>query len=285
MKILVTGARGMLGSDLCPVIEAQGDEVIRVSRNDRRGFVQFDLEDFEFVIETFERITPDAVIHCAAWTDVDGCTRNPDEARDQNAFATKALSKVCAQFKIPLLYLSTDFVFDGDKSTPYHVDDYVEPLNHYGVSKLEGEEYVQKYCTKHFIVRTSWLFGVHGKCFPATMLKLAEKKDSISVVADQIGSPTHTLDLAKSLAWLIHRTEYGTYHISNSGSCSWYEFACKTFEIAGNTAVKVLPIPASENPSPTKRPAYSVLDNSKIEKLGFPLLQSWEEALVGYFLI
>ncbi|HZP84524.1 MAG TPA: dTDP-4-dehydrorhamnose reductase [Chthonomonadaceae bacterium] len=288
MRVLVTGANGMLGLDLCAVLEQAGHDVVRTDMAVREGisvptWEQMDITDTQAVQHVVLRHQPDAVIHVAAYTDVDGCERHPDLAFRVNAFGTWNLAAVCGAHHVTLVYISTDFVFDGTKRTPYTEFDTPNPISHYGASKLAGERFVAQLCRQHFIVRSAWLFGAQGaKCFPDTMLKLAATRKELSVVIDQIGCPTHTLDLSRALIELLESPLYGTYHITNSGSCSWFEFAQKTLELAGVQNVEVKPMPASLWPSPTRRPAYSVLRHYALELQGRDNLRPWQMALAEY---
>src|SRR5579884_4112680 len=284
MRVLVTGANGMLGIDLCSLLEAAGHEVVRTDIAIREGlsvpaWEPLDITDTQAVFHAVLRHQPDAVIHTAACTDVDGCERHPDTAYRLNALGTWNVAAVCGGHHITLIYLSTDFVFDGTKTTPYTEFDTPNPINHYGASKLAGEQAVQKLCRRHYIVRTQWLFGVHGKNFPGTILELAQKRNELPVVVDQRGSPTSTLALSRALIKLLDSPLYGTYHIACKGECSWFEFAQKTLELAGISHVTLHPIPAEQWPSPTHRPAYSVLRRYVLELQGRDDLPPWQEAL------
>jgi dTDP-4-dehydrorhamnose reductase len=287
MRVLVTGANGMLGIDLCSMLEAAGEEVVRTDVTAREGataaaWEPLDITDTQAVARCLLNHQPDAVVHAAAYTDVDGCERNPDLAYRVNALGTWNLATVCGGHHITLVYISTDFVFDGAKREPYTEFDRPNPLSHYGASKLAGEEFVRQLCRQHFIVRTAWLFGVHGSNFPAKMLEFAKTRSELPVVVDQVGCPTHTRDLAHTLIVLLRSPLYGTYHVTNSGSCSWYEFARATLELAGVRSMEVHPMPAEKWPSPTKRPAYSVLRHYALELQGRNNLRPWKAALAEF---
>jgi dTDP-4-dehydrorhamnose reductase len=287
MRVMVTGANGMLGIDLCEILAAAGHDPIRTDtvakeHTPARDWTLLDITDTGAVMDAVTGFKPDSVIHVAAYTDVDGCERNPGLAFRVNVLGTWNMAAACAERDIPLFYVSTDFVFDGRKTTPYTEMDATNPLNHYGASKLAGERHVRELCRKHFICRTAWLFGIHGKSFPATMLNLAKTRTELPVVSDQVGCPTHTVDLAKTIASLLGSPLYGTYHITNTGSCSWFDLARKTLQLAGVTSMAVKAIPASEYPSPTTRPAYSVLRHQSLEIQGRDLLPPWEEALAEF---
>lgn len=287
MRVLVTGANGMLGSDLCRLLEQAGHTVVRTDVGVREGlrvppWEPLDITNTQEVLPFVGARKPDAVIHGAAYTDVDGCERNPDLAYRVNAFGTWNLAAACGNADIPLVYISTDFVFDGTKTEPYTEFDRTNPLSHYGGSKLAGEQLVRQLCRRHVIARTAWLYGVNGKSFPNTILTLAQTRTELPVVTDQVGSPTHTIDLAQTLIGLLDTPLYGTYHVVNAGSCSWFELAKKTLEIAGVTSMVIKPIPASQYPTPTRRPAYSVLRRYALELQGRDTLRPWEQALAEF---
>jgi dTDP-4-dehydrorhamnose reductase len=238
------------------------------------------------VFEVFGRFQPETVIHCAAMTDVDGCERDPDRAYLVNAIGTWNIACACAHFGCPVVYVSTDYVFDGTKESPYTEFDKPNPINVYGASKLAGEEAVRDLCAKHFIVRTSWVIAPHGKNFALTILNLAKQRivenetdKPLTIVADQIGSPTYAKDLAQFLSSLVGSPLYGIYHFTNSGYCSWYEFASKVIEFAGIDQVKVVPIKSEDWPTPTRRPKYSVLRHYRLELLGRDNVRDWKEAV------
>lgn len=287
MRILVTGANGMLGVDLCALAESAGHELIRTDIGVREGlhvsaWEHLDTTDTGAVRQALLRFAPEAVIHAAAWTDVDGCERSPDRAFRMNAMSTWNVAASCAEQDCLLAYLSTDFVFDGVTNRPYTEFDTPHPLSHYGASKLAGERFVAQLCRRHFILRTAWLFGPHGRSFPNTILNLARTRTELPVVTDQTGSPTHTMDLARTLLSLLSSPLYGLYHVVNGGSCSWFQLAQKTLELAGITSMQVRPIPSSQYPSPTRRPGYSVLRRFALEMQGKDDLPSWEIALADH---
>ncbi len=284
MRVLVTGANGMLGIDMCTLLQGAGHEVIRTDVGAREGanvapWESLDITDTRAVHQSIIRHQPDAVVHGAAYTDVDGCTRDPDLAHRINAFGTWNLASACSEHHVLLTYISTDFVFDGSKKEPYTEFDTTNPLSPYGASKLAGEQFVKSLCRKFFIVRTSWLFGIHGKSFPATMINLAKTRSTLDIVCDQIGSPTHTVDLAKTVISLLASPLHGTYHVTNSGHCSWFELAKRTLELCGHTGTEVKPMPAAQWPTPTVRPAYSVLRHYALELQGKDNLPPWQQAL------
>lgn len=266
MKVLVTGANGMLGQDLCPILEDAGCFVIETD---------VDNMDITKPEETEVFITgthPDLVIHCAAYTNVDKAEEDLETASKINAAGAENIAKVCGKLDIPMVYISTDYVFDGKNNVPYKPDDKTNPINNYGLTKLQGEEAVKKYCKKYYIARTSWLYGIHGKNFVETMLSLKDKPE-LKVVDDQIGCPTWTVELANGILKLLQKP-YGTYHVCGSGHTSWYGFAKEIFE-QSNINVNIVPCTTDEFPRPAKRPQYSVMDNDQI-------CRNWEAALHDY---
>jgi dTDP-4-dehydrorhamnose reductase len=273
MRILVTGAKGMLGTDLCRVL------------SEKHQVTGIDIQDVDLTsagaVEKLISYDPEFVVHCAAMANVDGCEREPDKAYAVNGQGTKNVALTCKKASIPMLYISTDFVFDGRKREPYREDDEPNPLGHYGRSKLEGEKHVQELLRDYYIVRISWLYGKHGKNFISTILNKAREAGTIKVVKDQTGSPTYVVDLCRALSNLISSGVYGTYHLSNSGTCSWYEFAKRAVELSGIKA-EVIPISSSEYPTPTERPAYSVLGNYQWQKVYGQVLRPWEDGLKDY---
>ena len=270
-KVLVTGAKGMLGKDLCPILEDSGYEVIETDID------TMDITDIFSVKSNIEKYNPDIVIHCAAYTNVDGAETDKETAEKINVLGTENIAKMCAKNNVELVYISTDYVFDGEKSEPYQPDDKPNPLNVYGLTKLKGEQAIQKYCEKYYIVRTSWLYGIHGKNFVETMIILAQTKKELKVVDDQIGCPTWTVELSNAIVKLLEDYEYGIYHACGLGRTSWYGFAKKIFELE-NIDVNLQSCTTEEFPRPAKRPKYSVMDNSK-------LCRRWEIALKEYLML
>lgn len=276
MKILVTGADGQLGNDLANVLTAHD---VRLSQKD-----EMDITDFSAVAERVRDFGPDAVIHGAAYTDVDGCETDPMQAYRVNAVGTQNIAIVCRQVDAALLYVSTDFVFDGRKTTPYTEFDDPNPLSVYGRSKLAGERYVSSLLNEYFIVRTAWLYGHAGKNFVKTILKLAAEKDELRIVSDQVGCPTYSRDLAQKIADIVESGGYGLYHAVNEGSCSWYDFGCEILRLAGINKT-IIPISSAELNRPAPRPAYSVLKNLSLELRRFAPFRPWQEALAEYLKI
>ena len=274
MKILITGSNGMLGQDLIEVLKDNHKLILTTSKT-------LDITDKKHVIDFISDSKPDLVINSAAYTDVDGCETNQDIAYAVNGGGVKNLALACSEVDCPLVHISTDYVFNGDNTYPWVEDDEIGPISVYGKSKLQGEEAIHEILDKFYILRTSWLYGTNGKNFPKTMLELAKYHSEITVVYDEVGTPTYTLDLAKAISKLIETDKYGVYHLTNSGQCSWCEFARYIFEIA-DVDVKVIPVTASEFSRPAPRPHYSVLENKNWIKNGFKPLRSYKNAIKEY---
>lgn len=275
MRIVVTGARGMLGSALLPRLQGE-HEVVGVDCRD------FDISQQAAVQKAFRDLRPDFVYHLAAFTDVDGCETNPRKAMEVNAEGTRNVARAGAEVGAALLYVSTDYVFDGLAERPYREDDNPNPLSVYGRSKLQGEGYVQTLLDRHFIVRSSWLYGPGGKNFVSTILKIASERPELRVVSDQRGSPTYTLHLALKLAQLLRSAAYGTYHMTGAGSCSWYEFARAILKLGALDEVRVVPISTEESGRKAPRPRNSVLENRRLLENQMGLLPRWEDGLSQY---
>jgi dTDP-4-dehydrorhamnose reductase len=273
MKILITGACGMLAADLAPVLEARHEVYSKT-------FEQLDICDRSAVTDAVGALLPDAIINCAAYTKVDACETETELAYAVNGHALNNLVSAVQKHNAALMHISTDYVFDGTKKTPYAEDDPVNPLSVYGKSKLLGEENVRRY-ERHYIVRTQWLYGRGGPNFVKTMQRLAAERPEVRVVADQFGSPTFTRDLSAALADLISTGVYGTYHITNSGYTSWHGFARDIFDLSGITT-PLFPITTEEYPTPAKRPAFSPLENRNLSALGKLPLRGYKEALSEY---
>ncbi|MCI8829842.1 MAG: dTDP-4-dehydrorhamnose reductase [Lachnospiraceae bacterium] len=276
MKILITGSKGQLGHDLMNEFDKRGVEYIGVD------VAEMDITDAKACRQVITEAKPDAVIHCAAYTAVDAAEDNVELCRKINAEGTKNIAEVCRDLDVKLMYISTDYVFNGEGVRPWEPDDHREPLNIYGLTKYEGEVYIERLVKKYFTVRIAWVFGVNGKNFIKTMLRLGKEKGAVSVVNDQIGSPTYTYDLARLLADMIETEEYGRYHATNEGLCSWYEFACEIFRQAGMDNVRVTPVDSSQFPARAKRPKNSRMDQSKLVEKGFTPLPTWQDALGRY---
>ena len=298
MKIFVTGVAGQLGHDVMNELAARGHEgvgsdllpqyagIADGSAVTRAPYVPLDITDGEAVSRVLSEVKPDAVIHCAAWTAVDLAEDEDkrDKVRAINADGTRHIAQACRALGCKLMYISTDYAFDGQGETPWQPDctDYA-PLNVYGQTKLEGELAVRELVERFFIVRIAWVFGLSGKNFIRTMLRLGETHASVRVVCDQIGTPTYTLDLARLLVDMIETDKYGVYHATNEGGyISWYEFACEIFRQAGKH-VAVQPVTTAEyGASKAARPFNSRLDKSKLSQAGFTPLPHWQDALRRY---
>ena len=274
MKILVTGVKGQLGYDVVNEAEQRGIEAVGVD------IEEMDITDASQVDQVIKSGHYDAVVHCAAWTAVDKAEEMVDVCRKVNAEGTANIAKVCAELDIPMMYFSTDYVFDGEGVRPWEEYDERHPLNVYGQTKYEGELAVEK-LKKFFIVRIAWVFGKNGNNFIKTMLRLGKEKGAVSVVNDQIGSPTYTYDLARLVVDMIQTDAYGIYHATNEGLCSWYEFACEIFKQA-KMDVAVTPVDSDAFPAKAKRPKNSRMNRCELDKHGFTRLPSWQDALSRY---
>lgn len=275
MKVLVTGVKGQLGYDVVRELEARGIEAVGVD------IEEMDITDAVSVETVIGGAAPDAVIHCAAYTAVDAAEDNAEACTKVNVAGTRNIAQVCKQLDIKMLYISTDYVFDGTGERPWEPEDERNPQSVYGRTKYEGEVAVQEILDKYFIVRIAWVFGINGKNFVRTMLKLAETRASLTVVNDQFGSPTYTYDLSKLLVDMIQTEKYGMYHATNEGICSWYEFACAIFKEAG-IAMEVRPVSSEEYGAKAKRPANSRMSKDKLTEMGFDRLPTWQDALSRY---
>jgi dTDP-4-dehydrorhamnose reductase len=273
---LVTGAKGMLGSAVVDRLERLGMEVIGTD------LPEVDLTDRDAVAGIIERVQPNHVIHCAAYTAVDGAESDADTCRAANILAPTLVAKACAKTGASMLLVSTDFVFDGHSRTPYRETDSPNPQGIYACSKLAGERSLALALERHQIVRTAWLFGPNGKNFVRSRFENLTSGMHLSVVDDQTGCPTYTLDLAERLVSLSQHDATGVFHLVNKGLCTWYELTCKIAELAGFDPGCVKPIPTEEYPCPAERPAWSVLDCSKAYALGVEPMRHWNEALENY---
>lgn len=273
--IIVTGAKGQLGGDVCDLLSKQNSEYMGIDIAD------LDITNEKAVEDFFENTRADALIHCAAYVAVDKAEDEREICFKVNEDGTRNLAKACKKHGIKMLYVSTDYVFSGEGDTPFLPDDEKGPLGAYGLSKLKGEEAVKENLDRYFIVRTSWVFGEKNTNFIATMLRLAETRSELSVVCDQVGSPTYANDLAVLLCDMIKTDRYGTYHGTNEGFCSWHQLAEKTFEVAGKD-VKVNPVTSEEYPTRAVRPKNSRLSKECLTENGFDRLPHWEDAVERY---
>ncbi|MFH0777292.1 MAG: dTDP-4-dehydrorhamnose reductase [Candidatus Eisenbacteria bacterium] len=275
MKILVTGARGMLGSDLCDALSA-GHDVTGID------IEEADITQCEPTRELIRRFSPGMVFHCAAFTDVDGSEGARAKAFKVNAEGTRNVALGCKDCGSSLVYMSTDYVFDGKSGRPYVEDDPPNPLGAYGASKLEGERFVQSVLSDYRIVRTSWLFGLRGRNFVDTIIRLGQDRDAIEVVDDQVGSPTFSRDLCSGLLRLVASENRGVFHLCNSGSCSWFEFAREIIRTWGGSKAVVVPVKSTKIGRPAPRPSFSVLDSSRFAREFGSELRPWKDALAEY---
>ncbi|MCX5678000.1 MAG: dTDP-4-dehydrorhamnose reductase [Candidatus Omnitrophica bacterium] len=301
-KVLITGSSGMLGIDLCQELNSGYDVIgLDLSRrlkpktqNSRAGFnllyVKGDITDRKGVAAIIQKVSPDFVIHCAAWTDVDGCELDSKKAYKVNSEGARNVALGCKASGAALIYISTDFVFNGKKRRPYKETDRTDPLSVYGDSKLKGESFVKKALNNHYILRTSWLYGACGKNFVDTIIAKGKTEKCLRVVRDQVGSPTSTKSLARAIHHLLDKLTMGdklsmacrgAYHLSNSGSVSWYNYAREILRLV-KSKTEVLPITSEELARPARRPAMSVMDNSKFSKFTGYRMPDWKIALKEY---
>lgn len=275
MKVLVTGINGQLGYDVVKELDKRGYIPIGVDRE------KVDLTDLSSINNLIKDSEVDAVIHCAAYTSVDKAEDDKELCEIVNILSVKEIVNTCKELDIPLVYISTDYVFDGTKEGEYIETDLVNPINVYGRTKLMGEAFVKDILDKYFIVRISWVFGENGNNFIDTMLRLSKEHKELNIINDQVGSPTYTKDLAPLLVDMIQTNKYGTYHATNEGFCSWYEFAKEIFKVK-NIDIKVNPITTDKYITKAKRPLNSKMSKEKLEQNGFKRLRPWQEALKDY---
>ena len=276
-RILVLGAKGMLGRDLMPLLRSS-------LKGDVLGWdiEEINIENETSTVSAIEHLKPGVIINAAAYTDVDGCESRREKAFAVNAEGMRHVALGAQRCGATVVYLSTDYVFGGGKGAPYVEEDAPGPLNVYGASKLKGEEYVQQLTKDFLIVRTQWLYGRHGKNFVDTVLRLAREKKVLTIVDDQVGSPTYTVDLAKALSELVRQERRGIFNVVNKGSCSWFQFAKEIVRRSGMEGVEVLPISSKELNRPAVRPAYSVLSTEKLARETGVTLRPWQEAVGAY---
>ncbi|TDS28058.1 dTDP-4-dehydrorhamnose reductase [Halanaerobium congolense] len=270
MRVLVTGADGQLGYDVVKKLKGLNIEHIGVDKED------FDLTSEKETKDFILNYQPDVIVHCAAYTDVDQAEVERKLCYKVNVKGTRYVTEAAKELNAKMLYISTDYVFDGQGEEPFEVTDEPNPINYYGETKYQGEQEVQKNLNKYFIVRTSWVFGEHGDNFVKTMLKLGKERDEISVVADQYGSPTYTGSLSELIIEMVKTKKYGLYHATNEGYCSWYEFAIEIYKIAG-IDINVKPLSTGEFKSRAKRPKNSKLSKQNLIKNDFKLLNNYKK--------
>ena len=277
MKVLLLGARGMLGKDLDPILSAKNQVL-------GRDIDDFDITDQERVQKEFAALRPQVVVNTAAYTDVDGCESRRELAFSVNAEGARNIALGCAAIRAKMIHLSTDYVFDGSSRIPYREEDLPHPLNVYGSSKLRGEGYVQEILKNYLIIRSEWLYGRYGKNFVDTILRKAAQQEELRVVDDQRGAPTFTKDLSLAIDRLIGIEARGILHVTNSGSCTWYELARQILheKSPANPVVKIIPISSTELARPARRPPYSLMKCQKYEQLTGSKMRPWEEALKEY---
>lgn len=276
MHVVVCGSGGMLAADVCTVFNRRGYQVTGLSSK------ELDITGPEEVRVKLKELQPDLVFNAAGYTHVDQCESQADLAYRVNCLGARNLAIVADELDVALVYISTDYVFGGKGGKPYREYDPVNPLNVYGKSKYDGELMVRQHCRRHYIIRTSWLFGCHGNNFVKTMLRLAKERESLQVVNDQTGSPTYTRDLAEAIAELVEKPTYGTYHLTNSDCCTWFTFTQEILESAGINNIRVEPITTEQLNRPAERPRYSVLDNYIWRLDGRQALPSYRDALKAY---
>jgi dTDP-4-dehydrorhamnose reductase len=279
MQILVTGAKGMLGTDLCRVLEQEGHDIKATDIED------LDVQDSNLVQQTVTDFRPDCVLHLAALTDVDGCEREPERSFRTNTLGTQNIALACQSARAVMVYISTISVFDGSKCEPYTEFDMPNPQSWYSRSKYQGELIVEKLLSRYYIVRAGWMFGGgrEDKKFVAKIMDLATGRPSLTIVDDKFGSPTYTLDIASGIEQLLHTGLYGTYHMVNTGGyCSRFEFAQAILEYAGNTSCKLEPVKSAWFPLPAPRPRMEAARNLNLELRGFNWMRPWQEALKDY---
>ena len=276
-NILVTGSTGQLGSDVVKELLKRGYYTLSPNRSELNLCSEDNIRNY--ILNS----NCEAIVHCAAYTQVDKAEDEKDLCIKINATATKHIAKCAKILDIPMIYISTDYVFDGTKDGKYTENDETNPINIYGESKLAGEKYVQEILDKYYIVRTSWVFNINGKNFIETMLRLSKANNQLSIVNDQIGSPTYTKDLSRLLVDMLETSKYGLYHATNEGYCSWYEFANTIFKLA-NINIDIKAINSNEYASRAKRPLNSKLSKDKLIEYGFKPLPHWEDALKDYLI-
>jgi dTDP-4-dehydrorhamnose reductase len=275
MRILVTGFNGQLGYDVVREGKRHGLEMVGTTSK------ELDITNEQFVLEYVEKLKPDAIIHCAAYTAVDKAEDNQESCWNVNVNGTRFLAIAAKKIEAKFIYMSTDYVFEGNGQTPFKETDNPEPIGYYGLTKFEGEKIVKQFLDKWFIVRISWVFGINGKNFINTMLRLAETRTQLNVVSDQYGSPTYTVDLSKLLIQMVQTDKYGIYHASNEGFCNWAEFAREIFKQAGRS-VKVQGISTEEYPTRAERPKNSRMSKQKLVDAHFDTLPDWSDAVERY---
>jgi dTDP-4-dehydrorhamnose reductase len=277
MRVLVTGVKGQLGYDVVKRLKSLNIDCLGVDIDD------FDLSDAISVNHYIKEYMPTVVVHCAAYTAVEKAEENFELCYSVNVLGTRNIAEACKEISARMVYISTDYVFDGKGEKFFETNDIASPQNQYGKTKYEGELEVTNILEQYFIIRISWAFGINGNNFIKTMLKLGKERQELNVISDQFGSPTYTYDLALLIADMIKTDKYGIYHATNEGICSWYEFACEIFKLS-NINVKVNPVTSDEYPTKVKRPHNSRLSKSSLDEAGFERLPDWKDSLARYIL-
>lgn len=275
MKVLVTGVKGQLGFDVCRELDKRNIENKGIDRDD------CDITDEQAVLSYIKNYAPDVVVHCAAYTAVDRAEDEKEICYNVNVKGTEYIARACKEIDAKMVYISTDYVFEGTGDKAYEVQDNTAPDNTYGLTKYQGEEAVRKILSKYFIIRISWVFGINGNNFINTMMKLGESRSELNVVADQIGSPTYTYDTAPLICDMIATEKYGTYHATNEGYCSWADLAEYIFSVTGQK-VLVHHIKSEEYPTKASRPKNSRLSKASLDNAGFKRLPDWQDAVKRY---
>lgn len=287
MNILVTGAKGQLATQLINIIKKGKNEIGEMPTLYKEAIIkgididELDIADLDQVRKLFSEFKPHIVINCAAYTNVDGCETNEDLAYKANAIGPRNLAIASEELRTKLIHISTDYVFEGNGQVPYREYDTTNPVSVYGKTKLMGENFVREFCSKYFIMRTAWLYGYNGNNFVKTIIRVAKEKGYLTVVNDQRGNPTNAEDLAHHILKVALTEEYGIYHCTGSGECSWYDFACKIIEYAGINC-KIEPVTSEQYKRPAKRPTFSSLDNMMLRCTVGDEMRNWEEALFEF---
>ena len=275
MRVLVTGVKGQLGYDVVKELEKRNLEAVGVD------IEEMDITDADSVRRVITEAQVEAVIHCAAYTAVDAAEENEAVCRKINVEGTENIARVCKDLNLKMMYISTDYIFNGEGERPWEPSDQADPKSVYGQTKYEGELKVKEFVEKFFIVRIAWVFGINGKNFVKTMIQVGKTHDTLTVVNDQFGSPTYTYDLARLLVDMIVTEKYGIYHATNEGICTWYDFACAIFKEAGMN-VTVKPVTSAEYGAKANRPSNSRMSKEKLVEEGFEKLPTWQDALHRY---
>ena len=275
MRVLITGGKGQLGSDITKIFKSKNLEVFSFSSK------QLDITNISALHKITEEINPDILINCAAYTKVDDCETNMEKAFSVNAIGAKNCAIVAEKFNKTLFHISTDYIFNGNQKKPYIEYDSPAPLSIYAKSKFFGEQLVKEHCNKFFILRVAGVYGINGENFVKTIVNLAKSREELKVVNDQITTPTYTYEIANQILHILDSNEFGTYHCTCEGECSWYEFANHIIS-ALNINCKIIPCSTDEFPRPAKRPSYSVLENFNLKLIKLNIMQNWQNAIENF---